>query len=50
MNATPLTLELLKDAARTHPLLLELIANPPTYEHVMELPNGGGYTNQEAAA
>ncbi len=49
MNATPLTLELLKDAARTHPLLLELIANPPTYEHVIEVPNGGHHTREAAA-
>ena len=50
MTATPLTLQLLKDAARQHPLLLQLIANPPTYEHVMELPNGGNYATQEGAA
>ena len=49
MTATPLTLQLLKDAARTHPLLLELIADPPTYEHTIELPNGGNYTSKEAA-
>ena len=50
MNASPRTLQLLKDAARQHPLLLELIADPPTYEHTIELPNGGNYTTQEAAA
>ena len=49
MNATPLTLELLKDAARTHPLLLHLIANPPTYEHTIELPNAGHHTREAAA-
>ena len=50
MTATPRTLQILKDAARLHPLLLELIADPPTYEHVMELPNGGNYTGEETAA
>ena len=51
MTATPRTLQLLKAAAKQHPLLLQLIANPPTYEHVIELPNGGNYTStsEEAA-
>ena len=49
MTATPRTLQLLNQAARAHPLLLQLIANPPTYEHVMELPNGGNYTTQEGS-
>ena len=51
MKATERTLQLLKQAARAHPLLLQLIATPPTYEHVMELPNGGNYTStsEEAA-
>ena len=50
MKATPRTLQLLKDAARAHPLLLQLIANPPTYEHIIEIPNGGNYTGEETAA
>ena len=49
MTASPRTLQLLKDAARAHPLLLQLIANPPTYEHTIELPNGGNDTSKEAA-
>ena len=49
MKATERTLQLLKAAAKQHPLLLQLIANPPTYEHVTELPNGGNYTTQEGS-
>ena len=36
MTATPLTLQLLKAAAEQHPLLLQLIANPPTYEEHLD--------------
>ena len=52
MEATPRTIELLKQAAERHPLLLHLIATPPTYQEHQDPHRAmrfGEFTSEEAA-